>query len=332
MILRRNRVSIQTIFATMTNGNPRRPNLAIVEHTKHTLKFNLSNTDVSMANAIRRTMISEVPTMAIELVTIHENTTCLHDEYISHRLGLIPLHSHNVDKFAYSFDCEQCDDHCTNCAVTFNLSVTASDSRDVRTVTSLDLRNTDHESDPHCGEVTPVHDSGDEHHDSQKGDRAGILIARITNNQKLNLTALARKGIGKDHAKWSPMCTVAYRIYPPAVVLRLDRLSEILNKERKKYLVNFSQGLLRIDDQFNLEYETPFLKGRIAITPDTVRKAGELAVASGGRITDVVQHNQVPERFEFNAEVTGSIGPAKALKEALRLLQTRVSNVGAYVR
>ncbi len=44
-----------------------------------------------MANALRRILISEVPTLAIEFVEFHENTTVLQDEYIAHRLGLIPL-------------------------------------------------------------------------------------------------------------------------------------------------------------------------------------------------------------------------------------------------
>ena len=36
-------------------------------------------------------MISEVATMAIELVYISMNTSITHDEVLSHRLGLIPL-------------------------------------------------------------------------------------------------------------------------------------------------------------------------------------------------------------------------------------------------
>jgi len=63
-----------------------------------TLIFEMIGVDVSFANALRRIMISEVPTMAIEHVYIWNNTSVMHDEVLSHRLGLIPIF-HDPDDF-----------------------------------------------------------------------------------------------------------------------------------------------------------------------------------------------------------------------------------------
>lgn len=86
---------IGTMFAVQ---GPRNPKIQIdsvdKEHGK--LSFVLSQTDASVANAIRRICIAEVPTMAIDLVNIKTNTSVLFDEFIAHRMGLIPLWSEGI--------------------------------------------------------------------------------------------------------------------------------------------------------------------------------------------------------------------------------------------
>ena len=46
---------------------------------------------LSFSSALRRIMISEVPTYAIENVYFYENTSSMYDEVLAHRLGLIPI-------------------------------------------------------------------------------------------------------------------------------------------------------------------------------------------------------------------------------------------------
>ena len=69
----------------------RTPNIRVTDMQVDVISFELTDTDVSMANALRRIMIAEVPTLSIDMVEFLDNTTVLNDEFIAHRLGLIPL-------------------------------------------------------------------------------------------------------------------------------------------------------------------------------------------------------------------------------------------------
>jgi DNA-directed RNA polymerase II subunit RPB3 len=104
------------------HNNLNEPGIEILDLGKEYIKFTLYNADLSIANALRRIMLSEVPTMAIEFVQFNSNTSCLHDEYLAHRLGLVPLYSSNVDNFNYPYECG-CADGCALCTVKFTLRV-----------------------------------------------------------------------------------------------------------------------------------------------------------------------------------------------------------------
>lgn len=117
-------------------------------------KFELRDTDASIANALRRVMISEVPTIAIDLVEIEANTSVLNDEFIAHRLGLIPLTSDRAMSMRLSRDCDACDGdgECEFCSVELHLSVKCVGDQHLE-VTSDDLIPSDHN-------VVPVGYSG----------------------------------------------------------------------------------------------------------------------------------------------------------------------------
>ena len=51
----------------------------------------------------------------------------------------------------------------------------------------------------------------------------GILIVKMRRGQELALRAVARKGIGKDHAKWSPVATAVYQYMPEVRVRSVAR-------------------------------------------------------------------------------------------------------------
>ena len=53
--------------------------------------FDLKGAEPPLANALRRILISEIPTMAIEKVEMWQNTSIIADENLAHRMGLIPL-------------------------------------------------------------------------------------------------------------------------------------------------------------------------------------------------------------------------------------------------
>lgn len=57
------------------------------------LFFTLNNVDASYANALRRTILSDIKTVSIDPddIIIHQNNTKMHNEIIKHRISCIPI-------------------------------------------------------------------------------------------------------------------------------------------------------------------------------------------------------------------------------------------------
>ncbi len=139
--------------------------IEILEDNDKAFRFRLSGADHAAANALRRIAMNSVKTFAIDKVTIHENSTAMFDEYIAHRIGLVPILTPSK---GYS-DTDE---------ILFTL-----DKWGKGTIYSRDLVTSD--------KVVKV-------------ANGNIPIMKLDDEQKLRLEGKAVMGTGMGHAKFQP--------------------------------------------------------------------------------------------------------------------------------
>lgn len=126
---------------------------------------------IALANAVRRS-INYIPLLAIDNLEISKNDSALYDEIISHRAGLIPLKNEKL-KIAKECDCGK-EEGCGKCAIKLKLS--ASGPCTVYTT-----------------EMTP-----------KDVVLYKMPLTILDKDQELEFVAVAKVGIGIEHAKYSP--------------------------------------------------------------------------------------------------------------------------------
>jgi DNA-directed RNA polymerase subunit D len=149
-------------------------------------RFILDGVGVEVANAFRRIILTEVPTMAIDEIVFLENNGVLYDEIIAHRLGLIPLTT-DLKNYNLPEECSCGGQGCTLCQAEFSLEIGAQDTEQY--VYSGSLIATD-------PKVHPVSDK--------------ILLVKLAKNSSIVFEAYARLGTGQEHAKFQPVCSIGY--------------------------------------------------------------------------------------------------------------------------
>jgi len=149
--------------------------IQIVEKNDTEIKFVIQEITDAFANELRRIMMSEVPTMAIEWVDFKKNDSVVNDELLSNRLGQIPL---TFDQKAYELpeECKCEGKGCSRCQVEMVLK-----KKGPGMIYSGDLKTK-------AKDVKPVFDN--------------IPIVELFEGEELQFEAIAQLGKGKTHAKW----------------------------------------------------------------------------------------------------------------------------------
>ena len=190
----------------------------ILEEKRDEIRFIIEDIDSALVGELRRIMMSEIPTLAIEWVDFVKNDSVLWDEIIASRLGLIPL-TYESKSYKFKKDCKCDGKGCTHCQVTLSLV-----KKGPCVVYSGDLVPSDKK-------VKPVYDK--------------IPIVELTEGQELKFEAIAQLGVGKNHAKWQASI-VGYKALPKINIGRGGNSKEYAERCPKK-VFSFKDGKLKID-------------------------------------------------------------------------------------
>ena len=176
--------------------------LTKISKTDNQLVFSIEGAKPSFVNTLRRTIVDEVPTMAIEDVEFRKNTSTLYDEMIALRLGLLVL---STDLDSYEFPSEKVPKDSAKASLKLTLSV-----KGPKTVYASDIKSADPKVKPIYGK-TP--------------------IVKLIEGQELEFEATAVLGRGKEHAKWSP----GHAYYMNAANITINNNSDLFDEYKPMY-------------------------------------------------------------------------------------------------
>ncbi|KJZ73627.1 hypothetical protein HIM_06960 [Hirsutella minnesotensis 3608] len=296
--------------------------------------FSLVGLDASLANAFRRILISEIPTLAIENVYIENNTSVIQDEVLAHRLGLIPFDGgrdgiHNFlkwykkpgpgeDPYANCFDWN---------TVRLELNVTCTVNKDAAP-DERDPTKAFHHAHVYARDIVFVPTG--KQADYFSGEAAirpvnpDILIAKMRPRQTINLSMHMHKGIGADHAKFSPVATASYRLMPTIHITK-----PILGADAEKFARCFPEGVIGLEKVTKKEageagsgYEghTGELK---AVVRDPMKDTVSRECLRHAEFEGKVRLGRRRDHFIFSIESTGQWDSDELFLESVKYLKVK---------
>ena len=276
--------------------------VTIIEESDDKIKILLADTDRALVNSIRRSLISDTPKMAIETVRfemgtieqedqVWETTGPLPDEVIAQRLAMIPIPTRH-EEFHFQHECPNCaelveeDRGCPMCTMIYTCK--AFGSKEGTMVTAKDLNYLGDSS----LEIPELYKS--------------IAITKLFNGQMVEFYATAIMGRGRDHAKWSPACGVAFEP---------RKIGIINNKTKAKILWDLKLGITakdftdgKLEDYFKVEE----LKSQLHHVGEGTEESRDFK--------DAITLEDIPGEFVLSFETDGSMTPRTAFNMAVKEL------------
>ena len=256
---------------------------------KNELEFDIYGADPSVLNSVRRVMMAEVATVAIERVLMANNTSVIPDEVLAHRLGLVPIFA-NPKKLKMLTENAELDE---KNHLKFHVKV---DAKEKTTVLSNDIKWVpvgNQEQD--CGPVSVEKD---------------IILVKLAPGQQLDMELIATKGIGQEHGKWNPSSCAMYKHH-----LRIALRSDLKGDHARKVQEFFSPGVIGVDS-----------KG-VAAVINTKLCNQSPEYLRGSEVADLVEIERLPEQFNFRIETTGYYAPADLFVESLQVLRRKCTRL-----
>ncbi|EER05233.1 DNA-directed RNA polymerases I and III 40 kDa polypeptide, putative [Perkinsus marinus ATCC 50983] len=280
----------------------RRLKMKVQRASDEVVEVDVVGIDPPIANALRRIMIAEIPTIAIEKCYVYQNTGVIHDEILAHRLGLVPIYC-DIDSLKMRDEDappEQRDDVTDpDTWICFSLEKVCPQShppRESMPVYSGDLKwvplNAEQEERYKDDPPRPVYDD--------------VLITKLRCGQELEIKCFCCKGIGKIHAKWSPVCTATYRLMPDIILKE-----PIEGAEAKKFKLVCPMGV------FDIEDGAAVVKNPRACT--TCRQC----IEPGNGFADKVSLGKLKDHFIFTVESVGQIPAPQIFAQAAVVMQNK---------
>lgn len=314
-----------------------RKNLKIQFHhnTQFDASFSIVGIDASVANAFRRILLAEIPTLAIEYVFMNNNTSVIQDEVLAHRLGLVPLKGGRKGLLEYmkwfgkaneeeGIEAGEAYDYNT---ITLSLQVECTRNPDAAAgetdSNKLYINSAVHASDIVFKPVgrQPDYFSGE---DAITVTNPDILIAKLRPGQCIDLDMHAIKGIGADHAKFSPVATASYRLLPTITIMK-----PILGNDAEKFAKCFPKGVIGFEKVTKQEASTPGsgYEGREgekkAVVKDTMKDTVSRECLRHEEFEGKVKLGRIRDHFIFSIESTGQWDSDELFLESIKALKQK---------